>query len=760
MVPYRKKLIEVGLPLVAINAESAREKSIRHGHPSTLHLWWARRPLAACRAVLFSSLVDDPDSDPAFHKADGSVEDDRAGLKRADLFNFIEELVMWENSNNVDVIRTARAEIARCVASRLIETGAMKKGAVVGPKTTAYDLVTSGHCRPIPMGVDKKVGRVRFSFEVAHLPPAEVVNAFLAEHAPPVLDPFAGGGSIPLEAQRLGLRAFASDLNPVPVLINKALIEIPPKFAGRPPVNPASRAAPAPGAGPAKSKKKQGRLLEHDWPGATGLAQDVRYYGQWMRDEAEKRVGYLYPKVEVTAEMTLNRPDLLPYVGQHLTVIAWLWARTVVSPNPACNGAKVPLVRSFCLAAKKLRKAWVVPVVNSGSTGYQFMVRVGAGEAPNGTVNRNGANCILSGATIPLDYIRDEGKAGRLGARMLAIVCEGKSERVYLSPIKDQEDNVARLTLPKDIPDTDLPKAALGFRVQNYGMVKHRHLFTDRQMIAMTTFCDMIKEVRHLVDEVTGGNTDYASAVATFLALGVGRCADFWNTMATWSWQPKNELVGHAFGRQALPITWDFGEINPFSDSGGNFSGNLEFTVKALERTPASGIGIVSQCDALAIGGNGYCLSTDPPYYDNVPYADLSDFFYIWLRRSLSDVYPEILRTYWCQRPENLWLSHSGMAAERMRAIFLRLECAGSLMVCETDAIPQFRRQSIMRSSSRSMKKKTTTRRKAAATKRPVHLRAGRPFSRVWLTHDGKSREPGQSELSGLGGCATMRVTP
>ncbi len=253
--PYRKKLIEVGLPLVAINAESAREKSIRHGHPSTLHLWWARRPLAACRAVLFSSLVDDPDSDPAFHKADGTVDEDRAGLKRADLFNFIEELVMWENSNNADVIRTARAEIARCVASRLIETKAMKKGTVVGPKTTAYDLVTHGHCRPIPSGLDKKVGRVRFSFDVSKLPPAEVVDAFLAEHAPPVLDPFAGGGSIPLEAQRLGLRAYASDLNPVPVLINKALIEIPPKFAGRLPVNPASRAVSAPGMGAEKARQ-------------------------------------------------------------------------------------------------------------------------------------------------------------------------------------------------------------------------------------------------------------------------------------------------------------------------------------------------------------------------------------------------------------------------------------------------------------------------------------------------------------------------
>src|SRR5208337_4135643 len=239
--PYRKKLIEVGLPLVAINAESAREKSIRHGHPSTLHLWWARRPLAACRAVLFASLVDDPDSDPQYLRPNGEVDEETAGIKRADLFNFIEELVMWENSNNPDVIRTARAEIARCVASRLIETGALKKDTAVGPSTTAYDLVTRGHCRPVPLGVDKKVGRVRFSFDVSRLPSAETVNAFLVEHAPPVLDPFAGGGSIPLEAQRLGLRAYASDLNPVAVLINKALIEIPPKFAGRPPVNPEAR---------------------------------------------------------------------------------------------------------------------------------------------------------------------------------------------------------------------------------------------------------------------------------------------------------------------------------------------------------------------------------------------------------------------------------------------------------------------------------------------------------------------------------------
>ena len=344
MSGYRKKLIEVSLPLAAINAASAREKTIRHGLPSTLHLWWARRPLAACRAVLFASLVDDPDSDPQYLKADGSVDEDAAGIKRADLFNLIEELVLWENSNNPEVIRTARAEIARCVASRLVETGKLEKNTIIGEKTTAWDLVTKGHCRPQSMGLDKKAGQVRFAFDVSRLPPAGVVDEFLTKHGPPVLDPFAGGGSIPLEAQRLGLRAYASDLNPVPVLINKALIEIPSTFAGRSPVNPEALGE----ATEAKGKNKKGKaLLQKQWPGATGLAEDVRYYGQWMRDEAEKQIGHLYPKVEITAQMARERPDLLPYVGEHLTVIAWLWASTIPSPDPAFQNAKVPLIRSF-----------------------------------------------------------------------------------------------------------------------------------------------------------------------------------------------------------------------------------------------------------------------------------------------------------------------------------------------------------------------------------------------------------------------------
>lgn len=359
---YRKKLIEVALPLAKINEAAAREKSIRHGHPSTLHLWWARRPLAACRAVLFASFVDDPDSDPAYRRPDGSVDVERAGLKRKELFDLIEELVLWENSNNPRVINQARAEIARCVASRKIELGELQKDTIIFDPSPERKRVGQRH----PKGPVSGDGVTAWEVLIRAAAP-EVVNAFLAEHAPPVLDPFCGGGSIPLEAQRLGLRAYASDLNPVAVLITKALIEIPPKFAGRPPVNPEWQK---------KSKEEKAATA---WHGAQGLAADVRYYGQWMRDEAEKRIGHLYPKVRITMEMAKDRPDLKEYVGEELTVIAWLWARTVKCPNPACGG-KTPLVSSFSLSSRSSNRAFVRPIVAKGRSDLALEVCVGAGE--------------------------------------------------------------------------------------------------------------------------------------------------------------------------------------------------------------------------------------------------------------------------------------------------------------------------------------------------------------------------------------------
>ena len=518
MTAYRKKLIEVALPLKAINEASAREKSIRHGHPSTLHLWWARRPLAACRAVLFASLVDDPDSDPVYRKADGTVDEDRAGVKRAELFNLIEELVQWDNSNNPRVINAARAEIARCVASRKIELGEFQKDTIV-----FGDEKGQAH----PKGPVSGEGVTAWEVLLMKARP-QVVNAFLAEYAPPVLDPFCGGGSIPLEAQRLGLRAYASDLNPVAVLITKALIEIPPKFAGREPVNPEWQ------------KKPPQEKAMTQWHGAQGLAEDVRYYGKWMRSEAVKRIGHLYPKVKITAEMTKDRPDLTEYVGQELTVIAWIWARTVASPNPACKGAHVPLVRSFWLSTKKGREAYVRPVVDVATNSFRFVVQTGSPKAGfdprKGTVVRTGATCLLTGTPMSFDYIRAEGKAGRMTARLMAIVAEGQRGRVYLAPTQENEI-LAKSAEAKNFPETEIPQLALGFRVQLYGMDKHHKLFTSRQLVALTTFSDLVTETRKRIrfDGVQAnrpdndrtlsdggfGPTAYADAVATYLACCV-----------------------------------------------------------------------------------------------------------------------------------------------------------------------------------------------------------------------------------------------
>lgn len=573
---YKKKLIEVALPLEAINVASAREKSIRHGHPSTLHLWWARRPLAACRAVLFASLVDDPSARPEEFPTEEDQERERQRL-----FRIIENLVLWENTNNEQVLEEARREILRS---------------------------TNGN-------------------------------------PPPVLDPFCGGGSIPLEAQRLGLEAHGSDLNPVAVLITKAMIEIPPKFANQPPVNPEAR------------KKMQTKIGGQDWPGASGLAEDVRYYGRWMRDEAEKIIGHLYPKAKL--------PN-----GKEATVIAWIWARTVKCPNPAC-GAKMPLVRSFSLSTKKGKNAWVEPVIDPGAKTVRFEVKTGEGSPPDGTVNRQGAHCIFCGTPVPFNHVRAEGQAGRMGAQLMAIVTEGTRERVYLPP-DEAHENVAAKAEPEWAPETDLPEQALGFRVQLYGMIKHRDLFTPRQLVALTIFSDLAGEARGraLQDAIEVGLPDdgigvndggknaqaYAGAVATYLGLNVSRLANRSSTICFWD--TGGEKVQQVFARQSLPMTWDFVEANPFSNSSGNWIGQLKFLVENIESAPCLGLiaGKVTQLDAASaeFSLNSYLVATDPPYYDNIGYADLSDFFYIWLRRSLGTVYPGIFSTLLVPKAQEL----------------------------------------------------------------------------------------------------------
>lgn len=550
---YKKKLIEVALPLEAINRESVAEKWSRQGHPSSFHLWWARRPLAACRAVLFASLVDDPSA----HKGRFPTEETQ-DAERQRLFRIIEELVKWENTTNEVVLEEARAEIL------------------------------------------KSCGNL-----------------------PSVSDPFCGGGSIPLEAQRLGLATHASDLNPVAVLISKALIEIPPRFAGRAPLHHGGAA------------KELG-----SWTGARGLAEDVRYYGLWMKNEADRRIGHLYPRVSAPESQE----------NEQATVIAWLWARTTTCPNPAC-GAQMPLLNSFAISRRRGREAWLQPVPNRERKSVEFDVGPVRGSPKEGSVGRGGASCLVCEETIPLVEVREAGRAGRMGSQLVCTVADGTRGRVYLAA-DDEQRRTAEISAPLDAPETELPKAALGFRVQAYGITQHRGLFTHRQLVALTTFCDLVEEARQRVI-LDGGDESYADAVATYLGLGIGRLANRCSSQCFWD--AGGEKVQQVFARNALPMIWVYAEANPFSDSSGNFAGQITYLAEALARVPARGSAVVQQLDAAApIERPAAVVVTDPPYYDNVPYADLSDFFYVWLRRCLGKIYPDLFSTILVPKSQEL----------------------------------------------------------------------------------------------------------
>lgn len=564
--PYKKKLIEVSLPLEAINRESAREKSIRHGHPSTLHLWWARRPLAACRAVLFAQLVDDPSAHPDQFPTEADQE-----VERKRLFDIIERLVVWENINDEALLKEAREEILKS---------------------------TDGN------------------------PPA-------------ILDPFAGGGSIPLEAQRLGFEAHASDLNPVAVLINKALIEIPPIWAGRSPVFPDAA---------------QTKLT---WPNATGLAEDVRRYGKWMRDEAERRVGQLYPTALLSD-------------GTEATVIAWLWARTVHCPNPGC-GIDMPLVKSWWLSKKPGKEAYLVAALSEAGNGCKavhYEVRHDPGFAPSaerdGTVGRSGAKCIACGGGVPLSYIKTEGLQGRMGASLTCVVAEGVRRRIY-TPATDVHLAASQVSIPDHVPDAPLSTHPQYMGTPRYGLERQSDLFTPRQLVLLSELSSLVREARDQVEKdalsaglssdprrLQDGGTGaaaYADSVAVYLAFGVDRVADRNSAVCGFDSSPKVEGVRNVFARQAIPMVWDFAETNPFGPGGGNIEDVFEYISRAVAGIRACGSGVVESQDAATRTYEEVLVSTDPPYYDNVPYADLSDFFYGWLRASLKDILPSLFAT-------------------------------------------------------------------------------------------------------------------
>jgi putative DNA methylase len=609
----KKKLIEVALPLEAINKASAREKQPGIGaHPRGLHLWWARRPQAAARAVIFAQMVDDPSTHPDQFPTEEAQEQERQRL-----FRLIEELVQWENTTNEAMLARAREEIWKSWRATC----------------------------------------------AAHKDHPRAAELFQQDKLPAFHDPFAGGGALPLEAQRFGLECYASDLNPVAVLINKAMIEIPPKFAGRAPVNPAAR--------------KDKTLIAKTWRGAQGLAEDVRYYGQWMRDEAEKRIGHLYPKVEITTDMAKERPDLKPYVGKSLTVIAWLWARTVKSPNPAFAQVDVPLASTFMLSTKAGKEAYIEPVIECG--GYRFTVKVGmpknAEAVKRGSKLSRGASfrCLMSGTPIASDYIKAEGIAGRIGARLMAVVVGGDRGRIYLSPSEDHE-RVAAGVQPNWSPDQEIaydPHSGATYCVL-YGLKRFSDLFTGRQLVALTTFSDLVREACELVkrDSLATGLSDdgnlvadestsapaYADALAVYLSFAVSRLADFNSSICIW--KPSGEQVMHTFTRQAIPMTWDFAESNVLGGTAICWANCIKYTADNLIAAAGLGTqrnGFASQQDASTQTTSRDCVvSTDPPYYDNVPYADLSDYFYVWLRHSLRSVFPNLFATLAVPKAEEL----------------------------------------------------------------------------------------------------------
>ena len=604
----KKKLIEVAIPLEAINAASAREKSIRHGHPSTLHLWWARRPLAACRAVLFAQLVDDPSSHPdEFPTAEAADEE------RKRLFKIIEDLVVWENSTNEAVLDRARAEIRKSCGGGL----------------------------------------------------------------PPVYDPFSGGGSIPLEAQRLGLPAHGSDLNPVAVMIGKAMIEVPPKFKDREPVHPGTRD-------------------RNHYRNAEGLAEDVKHYGEWMRERAFERIGHLYPQVDLPKE----------HGGGKATVIAWIWSRTVPSPDPAFGDVQVPIASSFLLSSKAGKEAWIEPIADKAAKTISYRIRKGGTKeeiaaAKVGTKAGRGANfrCLLSDTAITPAYVKASGRGGNMGQTLIAIVAEGKRGRIYVEPTGDHAQ-IALSATPEWKPETLQPDNPRWFSPPDYGMTTFGDLFTDRQLVALNTFSDLVHEARDeiernalaagLSDDPTPMRDDgvgakaYAEAVSVYLAFAIDRLADAGSSIATWA---SGGFIRFTFARQAIPMTWDFAECNFFSESTGNFGGALDWIAKAIVEFRPRNSGELQQHDAQQVTlPFGVVISTDPPYYDNIGYGDLSDYFYVWLRRNTKDVYPSLTGTISVPKAEELVATpyrHGG-----------RVSAEAFFLSGMTDAISQLAKQS------------------------------------------------------------------
>ena len=609
---FNKKLIEVALPLDKINSESGREKSIRFGHPSTLHLWWARRPLAAARAVIWASLVDDPSSHP-----DVFPSEEEQNKERNRLFNILGSLVTWENANDENVLNEARKEITRSIGSNW----------------------------------------------------------------PAFLDPFAGGGTIPYEAQRLGLKANAHDLNPVAVLINKAMLEIPPRFMGKRSVNPNGN-----------------RLLENIdvYNYLNGMAKDVQYYGNVLQEELKKKVGEYYPPVELPQSMG----------GTASTPIAWIWVRTIKCQNPAC-GCEMPLASSFVLSRKKGDEAWAEPV--NENKNLRFKVHYGKCPKEKETVKvGKGASfrCCFCGAVADKQYIHDEFINKRVSYGMMATVATTKNRRVFVTPTEEQILAASRpepAWMPMEDMNPNTPDLVSG---RGYGITKWNELFTKRQLTTLTTLSDLIQNIQPKIEKqaVNAGFADdhiglnrggsgalaYSQAVCMYLTFGLSRLTNIFNAMCRWESSREQSLT--LFSRQAIPMIWDFAENNPFACAAGDYTVSLGSIIRVLENFHNEVSGEAEQLDAQSDSGlRDIMVSMDPPYYDNIAYADLSDFFYIWLRKPLRDIYPDLLSTVLVPKSEEL----TAISSRFQGGSFEAKQYFGKGMLCACKQIYKYVRDDI-----------------------------------------------------------------
>lgn len=549
METIKKKLIEVALPLDEINAACAREKSIRHGHPSTLHLWWARRPLASARAVIWSSLVDDPSSHP-----EQFPTEELQTRERERLFSILKQLVVWENTNNQDLLEAAKAEIMKSTNN----------------------------------------------------------------NPPCFFDPFAGGGTLPLEAQRLGLKTYASDLNPVAVLINKSMLDIPTKYSNCPPVHPKSN------------------YMDNVWHGCQGLAEDVDYYGKKLLEICKEKLKEFYPQVRTKT-------------GEKYTVAAWIWARTVECGNPACK-CKMPLIHSTDLLKKKGREKHIELEWN-GEKQFSFKIKDGLSTSIKATVSRSGGIiCPICGQPMDFEYLRTMGKTKGFGEQLITIVVEGPKGILFLSP----DDCI--LEKEKELPPIDIPEGKISYypgclNTNEYGFTTFGSLYTNRQLVMMNTFIETLDEIEAMVScDIKSSNrsieSEYTKAIRTYLAFTIDKLAKFHSSFCSWD-NTMGKITG-MFGRQAISMVWDFAEANPFSNSSGSYVNSvLDYVVKAIKLLPEKGIlGGVTQWDATQdVGLRSIMVSTDPPYYDNIPYAYIADYFYVWMRKALKNTYPEFFRT-------------------------------------------------------------------------------------------------------------------